>query len=152
MKVYLAGPIKGLSYDDATNWRESASHDLVKHGIEPLSPMRYKDYLSEEKELKDSYGNNPLSSDKGVVARDRWDVMRCDAVLMYLVGAEKVSIGTMIEVGWADAFRKPIVTVMTLHNVHFHAMVRECSGFIVPTLQQACEILYALNTDNLKGF
>ena len=152
MKVYLAGPIKGLSYDDATNWREAASHDLIKHGIEPLSPMRYKEYLSRERELKDSYGFNPLSSDKGVITRDRWDIQRCDIVLMYLVGAEAISIGTMIEVGWANAYQKPIVAVMTLHDIHWHGMVRECSGFIAPTLQQACDIIYALNTDNYGAF
>ena len=39
-------------------------------------------------------------------------MQRCDVVLMYLIGAKKVSIGTMIEAGWADAYRKPVVLVL----------------------------------------
>ena len=39
---------------------------------------------------------------KGIVTRDRWDVAKADVVLMNLVGATQVSIGTMVELGWAE--------------------------------------------------
>jgi nucleoside 2-deoxyribosyltransferase len=144
--VYLAGPIKGLSYAGATDWREHVANRLFNNPrIQTLSPMRYKAILETTKVLPDSSENEaPLLSDKGVTTRDRWDVMRSDLVLMNLAGAKAVSIGTMIEVGWADAFRKPIVAVMTPDDIHWHGMVRQCAGFIVPTLNEAIDIVNAL--------
>ena len=113
-KVYLAGPITGLDYEGATDWRESATK--MMHPIEALSPMRYKAYLIQYGKLLATYGDigvkNPLSTDKGITTRDRWDVERCDIVLMNFLGAEIVSIGTCIEIGWADTHRKPIVMLM----------------------------------------
>ena len=140
--VYLAGPIKGRKYSDAVYWRNIAETRLSLRGIESLSPMRYKEELSFIiGELPDSDEHRPLTSSKGITARDRFDVMRCDAVLMNLIGVDVVSIGSMIEIGWADILRKPIFTVMTVENVHWHSMVRECSSFVVPTLDQAIELI-----------
>jgi hypothetical protein len=36
------------------------------------------------------------------MTRDRFDATRCDVLLVNLLGAERVSIGTMMEVAWAD--------------------------------------------------
>ena len=38
--IYLAGPITGLSYGAATDWRFTASSILESVGITPLNPMR----------------------------------------------------------------------------------------------------------------
>ena len=70
--------------------------------------------------------------------------MRCDMVLMNLLGATKVSIGSMIELGWADAFRKPVVLVIEEGNCHMHAIVQEIAGFIVPTLDQGIEVVKSI--------
>lgn len=144
MKVYLAGPIKGLSYGGAVEWRAYAQDRLNSAGLEALSPMRYKRYLNGETSIRDSYGEFPLSSDQGVVTRDRWDVGRCDIVLMNLHQSQAISIGTMIEVGWADAFRKPVIAVLTDQDLHWHGMVRACAGFVVPSLDEAIDIAIAL--------
>ncbi|WP_119071594.1 nucleoside 2-deoxyribosyltransferase [Aggregatilinea lenta] len=140
--VYLAGPIKGLSYADSTDWRDFVCQ-MLPQAITPLSPMRYKQYLNAEHSLDDAY-EHPLSTAQGIVARDRFDVMRCDMVLAFLAGAPVASIGTMIEFGWADAYRKPIVAVMTAQDVHWHAMVRELSGFVVEDLKSAMDIIAAI--------
>jgi hypothetical protein len=50
-----------------------------------------------------------MSKPKGLTTRDRWDAMRCDVLLVNLLGATKVSIGTVLEFGWADAMDIPIV-------------------------------------------
>ena len=44
-RVYLAGPIRGCSYDNATDWREYAIKELAKDGIIGVSPMRAKEFL-----------------------------------------------------------------------------------------------------------
>jgi len=142
--VYLAGPIQGLSYDTSTSWRIYAETELLKAGIMSLSPLRNKEYLQHEGVLRDSYPQYALSSTKGITTRDRFDVMRCDVVLMNLLHAEQVSIGTMIELGWADAYRKPVVLVAERDNVHAHGMVEEVAGFIVDNLESGLTLIKAL--------
>lgn len=138
--VYLAGPITGQSYDGATDWREYAARELFWYGIEVLNPMRGKAYLSKEEMLADSYAE-VLATVKGITTRDRFDCQRADLVLFNFDGADKVSIGSCIEVGWADAARIPIVVVMAEGNPHWHGMIRECAGFIVPTLDEAIDVI-----------
>jgi nucleoside 2-deoxyribosyltransferase len=149
--VYLAGPITGLTYDDGNDWRETARLELEGVGITGWSPLRSKQFLREIGVLDSAgtpdsayIGLNPLSEPKGITTRDRFDTMRSDLVLMNLLGAERVSIGTMIEAGWADAARVPLVVAMETDNVHRHAMLNEVAGFIVPTLEEALAVVKAV--------
>ncbi len=137
--LYCAGAITGLSYGGSTNWRDYVAGKLPQHII-AVSPMRGKDYLSKENRVKASYENIPLSSQKGIMTRDRFDVMRADMVLVNLLGTEKVSLGSVMEVAWADAFRKPIILVMEENNIHSHPMLKEAAGFIVSNLDDAIQI------------
>jgi len=142
--VYLAGPILGKSYQDATEWRNIASEWLAKHGIKGISPMRYKEMLKREPKLTDNY-EHPLACQKGIVARDRFDCQHCGLVLANLLGAETISIGTVVEFGWADAFRKPIITVMEKEgSLYNHSFIKELSGFRVETLESGLEIARAI--------
>ncbi len=146
--VYLAGPIEGLSYNGAVNWRNNVIKELKEYGVTGLSPMRAKDFLKNEPKLVDKMSDHVLASDAGITTRDMWDVRRCDAVLFNLLDAEKVSIGTMIEYGWASAFNKPIITVMedsnVKRNVHEHIMIRRLSGYRVKSIEEGINIIKAL--------
>ena len=154
--VYLAGPIKGLSYGACTDWRDYATKFLKSHGITALSPMRAKEHLKNEKVVAGQYRSHVLSSTRGIVTRDRWDVSRCDVMLANLLETKEeltenqvievpVSIGTMVEYGWADAYRKPVVSVMEREgNVHDHPMVQEITGFRVETLDEGLVTVCAL--------
>lgn len=123
-KVYLAGPISGYSYGEATDWRNKAIYDLVNYGLEPYSPMRGKAYLSKEAEIADSYSNHTMSSITGINIRDYNDTITSGAILVYLLGAKKVSIGTVMEIAWAKAHNVPIVLIMEKEgNVHDHGML-----------------------------
>jgi nucleoside 2-deoxyribosyltransferase len=141
--LYCAGPIKGLSYEQAVSWRNYIAQKLPSY-IRVVSPMRGKDYLKNEKRIIGSYEKYPLSSKKGITCRDRNDVMRCDMMLLNFLGAREVSIGSVIEIGWADAFRKPIILAMEKDNIHCHPMIEEVAGFIVPTLDEAIEIIVSV--------
>ena len=141
LSVYLAGPIRGLTYNDSLDWRSKVSGELYSAGIVPFSPMRHKEFLKDKKSLPYSDESNVLSSTKGIMTRDRLDVMRCDLVFANFLGADKVSIGTIIELGWADAFRKPVVIVMEEDNIHRHAMIDQIPGFIVTTLDDGIDIV-----------
>lgn len=126
--VYLAGPISGHTLDEANDWRIKAAEYLNSYDIGVLSPLRGKNcYLKDlvgNGTIADHYNNKLLSTQRGITVRDRNDVMTCDAILANLSDSKKVSIGTVMEIAWADMLRKPIVVVMDESNVHWHAMIR----------------------------
>ena len=135
---YLAGPITGYSYGDVTDWRAHVAEQLDS-SIEVLSPLRHKEYLLHETSIDDTY-DSLMSTQRAITVRDKFDTTRADIVIANLLGATRVSIGTMIEYGWADANDIPIITVMEKGNLHDHAMVREISGWIVESLDEAIRV------------
>lgn len=143
-KLYLAGPITGLSYTGATDWRDYVAKKLPSY-ITPVSPMRGKKYLEGTEAIATSYEHIPLSCAKGITCRDRHGVMSCDAVLANMLGAKSVSIGTTMEIAWADMIRKPIILVMEKNgNLHDHPMIKEVCGFWVYSLDDAIAMADAL--------
>lgn len=141
--VYLCGPISGLSWHDTMWWREHASAELEKAGIKALSPLRRKDFLEDEKSIKNSY-NHPFGTADFIVTRDRFDVKNCDVVLANLLDAKTVSIGSMIEFGWASAYDKPIVAVMKKGDIHRHAIADKCCSIIVGGIDEAIMVTKAM--------
>ena len=147
--VYLAGPITGLSYKGCTEWRDSVVTALAAHGITGLSPMRGKEYLETLNEPMTADGNRyqkfgTLSTNRGIMTRDHWDATRCDVLLVNLMGAPKVSIGTVMEIAWAWDNRIPVVCAMEEGNIHEHGMVLEALGFRVSTLEEAVHVTIAI--------
>jgi nucleoside 2-deoxyribosyltransferase len=162
MKVYLAGPITGLTFGEAASWREYVIPKLaapVRHpnvllhqdappsGIVGWSPLRAKDYLLERGVLSGhpgAYTDQVLSSAKGILTRDHWDVQTCDMMLVNLLGATTISIGTVLEIGMAHEARKPMVVAMEEDNVHNHAMLNTAVGWIVDDLDYAVDLVRAI--------
>jgi nucleoside 2-deoxyribosyltransferase len=141
--VYCAGPITWLSYNETVDWRNDLKK-MLPPNIKILSPMRGKDHLKREKEIHVWQEGNPLCSKKGIVTRDRFDVSRCDLFLANLFLSEKVSIGTMVEFGWADAYRKPIVTIMREEGIYRHPFILELSSFITENIEEAAEVIKSI--------
>jgi len=137
--IYLCGPITGESYEEANKWREDIKRTLDPK-ITVYSPMRHKDYLKEETDIAKSYDKFIMSTQKAITTRDRMDVFNVDLMISNLLGAKRVSIGSMIEYGWADAKRIPIITVMEEGNIHHHPMLKEISSWIVSDLDEASYI------------
>ena len=153
--VYMAGAITGLTYDGAEDWRAFAKANLAEHGIKAVSPLRGKDYLRGIPVLTADcagYGElNCMSSPRGIMTRDRFDATRCDILLVNLLGAERVSIGTVMEIAWADAVRTPVVLAMEpTGNIHEHAMISEAVGFRVSTLPDALHIIKAIADNGIS--
>lgn len=138
--VYLAGPIRGLTHADSTFWRRHVTR-LLEPDIVSLSPMRNKEHLTGQGLLTSSYPDDPMCYARGIVTRDFNDVCRCDLVLANLYGATQASIGTVLEIAWAYAFRTPTVLVIENEgNPCDHSMLRELAGFIVDDLNEAVKI------------
>lgn len=147
--VYLAGPISGLSYDEARNdWRK-LFFDLVGHEIAVLSPMRQQGYLQEVTEMGSVTQNSGhyFDKEKAIVSKDFLDVKRCDIVVVNLIGSKKVSIGTMIEIGWANALGKPVVLIIeedATNNPHHHTFVYELASFRVSNVEESISLIKGL--------
>lgn len=152
-KAYLAGAISNLNFEEATDWREHAKQYLAwdanygETGIIGYSPMRAKDYLSEMGVLSgrpEAYEDYVLSSAKGIMARDSWDVRTADLVFVNLLGTTKASIGTCMEIGMGYALNKPMVVCMERENVHQHPMLNTAAGWIVDDLDFGLDIVKAI--------
>lgn len=133
MQVYLAGPITG--FEDT--WREDLASVLrYRHGIHAFLPQAGELY-------KEKYSiENPAPV---LTQRDKWMCTKSDVVLANFTGSTKASIGTCIELGWADASGVPIISVIEDGNIHSHDMVLSVSNFVVCTLVEAVNILRGLN-------
>lgn len=145
MLVYLAGGIAGLTGKGATDWRHEASELLEARGIESLDPMRAKYALSVQDRISTDFHDyadcGAFFTAKGIMTRDFNDVKRCDALLVNLLGLEKPSLGTIMELAWAYALQKPaVVAIEASGNPHDnHPMIHEAMGFRVTTLDEAID-------------
>ena len=142
-KIYLAGPITGLSFTESEDWRDQiksvASANPEKFGnMQFFSPLRGKDYLKAEKSIKDTHDEFQFSTSKAIMLRDSYDVRTSAAVLVNLLGATRVSIGTVMELAWAYEHRKPVVAIIEKDgNIHDHAMLNEAIWYKLQTIEDA---------------
>ena len=113
--------------------------ELAKDGIQAFSPMRAKEYLKQEGILTGSYPKGGLfSSSRNIMTRDFFDATTSDVILANLLGSEKVSIGTVMEMAWAYQARIPLVVAMENEkNCHEHPMLDEAYGFRCSSLADA---------------
>ncbi len=143
---YLAGPIAGLKFDDATDWRNIAKYRLNDMEIETLNPMRAKMALESEnqgvisRDFRDYEKFGHFFTSRGIMARDFNDVKRCDAALVNLLGATHPSYGTVMELAWLYAMQKPAVVAMEKDSaLAKHPLITETLAFRVDTLDEAIE-------------
>ncbi len=145
--IYLSGPICGLTHDDAVHWRDVAV-SLFKDGITGVCPLRGKMNMLGKEPIGNhtsAGATHPMLTSRGITARDRMDVQNCDAMLVWASGMNRdsISCGTMIEMGWADLLRKPIIWADydTDGYAARHPMVRDLISYKVRTLEEAAEII-----------
>lgn len=147
--VYLSGPITGLSYDEAKfGWREDFAGRILREGlpIRVLSPMRHKEHLRKSKSLW-------ADGSKAIIERDLADIRRSDLMVVNVNGARRVSIGTMIEIGYATALGKPIVLIWNdegnSENPHNHGWVTSLSAYWATDVEEAVKFVTAFLSEGL---
>lgn len=140
--VYLAGPVTNCTYKGCTDWRDYVSKKLNSMDTICLSPMRAKKFLFKHTKMsKSGYDFHPLTTKKGVLARDKNDCLRADVLFVNFLDAVEISIGTCIEIAWTHLKHTPVVCIMKNDNIHMnHAMLDEMIDFIVEDLDSAIEI------------
>lgn len=152
-RVYLAGPITGLTHDEARfGWRQQAVELLKDHpSVECYSPMRGKEYLKALGKLSANpgqYGTDPISLPAGIVGRDGNDVRRADALLACFLESEgRPSLGTAWEIGIAHDRHIPIVCVALPGDMNRdHVILGRSYTYITETLEQGMRCLIHLLT------
>lgn len=107
MKVYLAGPINGTSWDECYKWRSDAADILAKHGIEALDPLSGKEVLEGSAKI---IGSTRHFNYKEIIERDLWHIRQADIVLVNATRGDCRYIGTTCEVFYANyVLNKPVV-------------------------------------------
>lgn len=149
-KVYLSGPISGLSYKEARfGWREQFAF-LLNASITVLSPMRHEGHLAEIKgPLEKAYPDNLFSHPKMIVAKDFLDVDQSAIVVANFLGAQRVSIGTAVELGYAYAKGKTIVVIMDKNNIHVHPFITEIAATVVGSVTEAAHVVNSLLSEGI---
>ncbi len=154
--LYLAGPITGLGYSDALDWREEVRTRLASSAphVECVDPMRAKQHLAEVESIGPHGHAGGLLNSHAVVARDMWDVDRCEVMLLNLTGARQISIGSMVELGRASARGKFVIVVLSPEetgdaadagrNPHDHLFVFELASMVAPSIDEALVVIESI--------
>lgn len=138
-KVYLAGPVAGLTYDEAMAWRREAAKKLADYGLEAVFPME------NEKALKDA-GPLPAGGVEGVPGcsaaeifeSDMEALRQCDYLLCNLLGAKRPSLGSAWELGYAYN-RADMVSyaVVAPGSIHDHVFITQGADYVFTDLDEA---------------
>lgn len=95
--------------------------------------------------LGDAIENDPITSRKGILSRDFYDVSTCEVLFVNLLGAVRVSVGTIFEMAWGYALHKQIVLVIEENsNCMDHDFVREVANYTVTTLEEGIRVTKAI--------
>ncbi len=132
LKIYCASQITGKTWEEVDRYYEDITRRLNHMGYIVFNPM-----VSKGEDKSNNIigpGNykttNPCLSNKAIKKRDCWMVKQADVVFFDLLGTEKVSIGMVSELAWADLLGKHTVTLMKETNIHNHAFILEESDVI----------------------
>lgn len=153
-KVYLAGPIAGLTYEAAQAWREDASENIEGYDlpIRCFSPLRGKEFLDDGLIIEmGQYSAHPLSTAAGVTARDGNDIRTADVILVNVSNVRRISGGTAWELGVAWALNKIVVMVVSKDdyetgedgefvNPYLRHLILSQVPYIVTSLDAACAL------------
>jgi nucleoside 2-deoxyribosyltransferase len=143
LKIYLAHPIKGLSFDQVKAYYDTVVPKLF-WDYDVFYPMIGKGYLKDETVLKAGGYQQPLSTNHAILGRDRWMVQTSDVVYVDFTGSKEVSIGCVMEMAFAKSYGKHIIATIPEGDVHNHAFVLECADVVFRTQSEAMLYLKTL--------
>lgn len=139
--VYACGPMNGHSLSEANSWREDVKRFFKENSnnIRLISPTRGK---VETDCLATDYDGTYRSNSKYIYYRDRADVKRCDSLLAYLpITTQNLSVGSILEIGWATVLGKPIFLVTQNKLLIDHPLISNSCTWIGETLEEAVEVV-----------
>ncbi|MET4240287.1 nucleoside 2-deoxyribosyltransferase [Bradyrhizobium sp. RT10b] len=144
--IYLAGPIFGCTEGEAKNWRADFADKLEAEGITGISPLRCEPIVGERYDV--AYDDPCFGQPKSILAKNFLDLQRCDMTLAYLPNTEpgKVpSVGTIGELSWAYALRKPVAVVTQDPFLSKHPFISQQPSWpVLSTLDDALRLIVGI--------
>lgn len=158
--IYLAGPIMGCDKGEANDWRRYVDDELIKKTdgrLRGISPLRCEPLVGER--YTAVYADPKFGTARAIGSKNFADVQRCDMTLAYFPkmvdtnihtgeGISPVlrmpSLGTIIEIGWAFALRKPTIVVTNDKRIYDHPVVNTCAGWLLEDLDDGVEVLVGI--------
>jgi len=147
LKIYLAHPINGLSYDEVMKYYDDEGRMLTDWGYIALCPMTGKSYLRNEKEFRVHGYDNPTSTNHAIIERDRWMVEYSDIVFVNLENVVSPSIGCTMELAWAFQLHKHTILVLKKDSPLYHAFMIEAADILFETTEEANKYLQDLSNN-----
>lgn len=152
MRVYLTGPITGFSSDEITDWRvwlkaRCPQFEFVDPTIAP-----YDSSIAYQRKESPNEAIERLIHGRLVVDRNKLLIRNCDLVFANFLGVStRVSIGSIGELFWANAFGKPIIVVREADgNIHDHAMVNAIASRVCFSPEEGLNYLLEFSGSGLK--
>jgi len=130
LRVYLSGPIKDATDEEAHGWRDEAIETLERGNVKCLNPMRR------------DYREDPCAHLPDLVENDKIDIEMCDIILVNFI---RPSVGTSMEIlhSWERGKRVIVVCEEYTNDAwlvyHSHDIFR--------TLEEAYEKIFELRAE-----
>lgn len=136
-QIYLAGP---MPMPDT--WRAEAKDRLEDLGLKAVQPELLADYCTR-------FGVSKEQAGQILTERDRKFASESEYVLVNFTGSTSRSMGTCVELGWADNGFTTTVVINPPDQPHYwHPIIRNTSDYTVETLDEALDIIEALTWRN----
>lgn len=143
--IYLAGPMTGMKVADSRDGWRFRAHNAFEPFVECMNPVRGWNCLPDghimQARGEDEAGLKMVEG-KLHFQRDVHDIRRCSALYVNTQGADRVSLGTVSEMGMAYILGKPIVAI--LDPWHVHLFTEQEASVICNTEEEAIECLKSL--------
>ena len=139
--VYLAGPIKGMNFEQANDWRTYVKAELAKYKIAGISPLRCEPLIGEVYTAE--YPDPRFGTAKAIGSKNVFDVRNCNMTIAYIPEPPDNSLhswGTIAELSWAYILGKPAILVSDDPVVRGHPVLKATAGWIVEDLDDAVDI------------
>lgn len=146
--VYLAGPIAGCNKGEANDWRKYVQDHLEGYNIRGISPLRCEPLIGERYSV--GYADPKFGTARAIGSKNFADVQNCDMTLCYFpaeIVEKRPSYGTVLELGWAFALRRPTIVVTDLKALSDHPVVSTCAGWLLTELDEALEVITGILGD-----
>lgn len=147
LRVYLAGPIAGQTGEKLLNSIAEKAAILTDIGYLVYQPMVGKSHIIPHTETYKSNGYEQfaVATNHSIFARDKWMVTQADIIVADLsTSGDRVSIGTMMEIAWANLQGKLVIVVLPDGNIHNHLFVLEAATHIFKNMDQVYDYLKEL--------
>jgi len=140
--IYLAGPISGLTFEEASIWRKIITPALELLGYEVFNPLTGKEFLIGKGIIgaDTSQNLNVLAHHDVIYNVDMFRVRQSDILLINFHNCKIVSIGTVAEINLAHETNKLVIMVMDENNIHNHPFITQRS-IVLKTMEEAVAVL-----------